>query len=77
MKEHGLGFFAMESVVAILQALDILEIGTICLGAMRDNLKIVHSFNEKYSRQKAAYIISSFSFDYNEVNSSDYVNFLI
>jgi len=72
MKEHGLGFFALESVVSILQALDILEIGEVCVGAMRENLKIVHGFNEKYSRQKASYILSSFGFDFNEVNSSDY-----
>eukprot|EP01022_Parablepharisma_sp_SALTPOND_P017058 TRINITY_DN2645_c0_g1_i1.p1 TRINITY_DN2645_c0_g1~~TRINITY_DN2645_c0_g1_i1.p1 ORF type:complete len:5413 (+),score=668.55 TRINITY_DN2645_c0_g1_i1:2932-19170(+) len=72
MKEHNLGFFALESVVAILQALDILEIGEVCVGAMRDNLKIVHGFNEKYTRQKAGYILSSFGFDFNEVNSADY-----
>ena len=74
MKEHGLGFFALESVVAILQALDILEIGEVCVGAMRENMRIVHSFSEKYTRQKAGYIISSFNFDFNELNSADYVN---
>lgn len=73
MKEHGLGFFALESVVAILQSLDILEISEVCVGAMRERLKIVHSFNEKYTRQKAGFIISSFNFDYNEINSADYV----
>ena len=72
MKEHNLGFFALESVVAILQALDILEIGEVCVGAMQENLKILHSFNEKYTRQKAAYILSSFTFDFNKINSADY-----
>ena len=72
MKEHNLGFFALESVVAILQALDILEIGEICVGSMRERLNILHGFQEKYTRQKAAYILSSFGFDYNMTNSADY-----
>jgi hypothetical protein len=73
MKEHGLGFFALESVVAILQALDVLEIGEVCVAAMRDRLNIVHGFHERYTRQKAAFVVSSFHFDYNELNSADYV----
>ena len=75
MKEHNLGFFALQSVVAILQALDILEIGEVCVCAMRENLKIIHSFQseQKYSRQKAGFILNSFTFEYAEQHSADYV----
>ena len=46
-----------------------------CIGGIKEDLEVYHSFNEMLSRDKGAYILSKFQFDFSSRVSHDSVNF--
>ncbi|CAI2366578.1 unnamed protein product [Moneuplotes crassus] len=71
MKNNNLGFFALESLVAISEALNQLNVGKVCLCGINDRLNMHMSFEDTYSAEKAAFTISNYSFEYKSHASAD------
>ena len=46
MKHNQLGFFALESLVTITEALKRLEIGQVCVAKISERLDLLHSFED-------------------------------
>jgi midasin len=46
MKEGGLGFFSLEALSTISEALHRLEVGKVAVAAIRDRLELLQSFEE-------------------------------
>ena len=58
MSENNLGFFSLEALVAITEALNRLEVGKIAVARIRDRLELVHSFEEPLTAEKTSFAIS-------------------
>ena len=71
MKKNNLGFFALESLVAISEALNQLNVGKVCVTGINDHLKLHMSFEDTYSPEKAAFILSNYDFSYQSYSSAD------
>lgn len=71
MKKNNLGFFALESLVAISEALNQLSVGKVCVSGINDRMDMHMSFEDTYSAEKAAFILSNYSFDYQSFASAD------
>lgn len=71
MKKNNLGFFALESLVAISEALNQLNVGKVCVCGINDRMKLHMSFEDTYSAEKSAFILSNYSFEYQSFASAD------
>lgn len=71
MKESNLGFFSLEASVALGEALNRLEVGKVAVARIRDRLELVQSFEDNYSAERAAHIVSAFDFKHCGQTSAD------
>jgi len=71
MKRNNLGFFALESLVAISEALNQLNVGKVCVCGINERMNMHMSFEDTYSAEKAAFILSNYSFEYQSYASAD------
>lgn len=71
MKRNNLGFFALESLVAITEALNQLNVGKVCVSGIHERMNMHMSFEDTYSAEKAAFILSNYSFEYQSYASAD------
>lgn len=71
MKEANLGFFSLEASVALGEALQRLEVGKVAVARIRDRLELVQSFEDNYSSERAAHIVSAFDFKHCGKTSAD------
>ena len=71
MKRNNLGFFALESLVAITEALNQLNVGKVWVCGINDRMSMHMSFEDTYSAEKAAFILSNYSFEYQSFASAD------
>lgn len=72
MKENNLGFFSLESLVTITEALNRLEVGKVAVAGIRERLDLFQSFEDGYSNERTAFILSQFNFNYSAPKSADY-----
>lgn len=71
MKEANLGFFSLEASVALGEALNRLEVGKVAVARIRDRMELVQSFEDNYTSERAAHIVSAFDFKYCGKTSAD------
>jgi len=71
MKENNLGFFSLEAMIALTEALSILEVGKIAIARIRDSMELLHSFDQSYTHEKAGLIVSQFAFSHTTKSSAD------
>ena len=71
MHKNKLGFFALESLVAISEALNQLNVGKVCVCGINDRMKMHMSFEDTYSAEKAAFCLSNYSFEHSSLASAD------
>ena len=71
MKESNLGFFSLEACVSITEALNRLEVGKVAIARIGDRLELVHSFDDTYTSERAAHVVSSFDFAHCAHTSAD------
>ena len=72
MKENNLGFFSLESLVTIMEALNRLEVGKVAVAGIRERLDLFQSFEDGYSNERTAFIVNQFGFNYSGPKSADY-----
>jgi midasin len=72
MKENNLGFFSLEAMVALTEALNRLEVGKVAVARIRDRMDLVHSFDDNYTAERASFIVSQFSFEHCAATSADH-----
>ena len=79
MSEHNLGFFTMEILIIVSTEINNAVSGklNVC-GIKEEDMEIYHSGGETFSKEKAAFILSKFKFDFSSRMSHDLakVNFL-
>lgn len=71
MKHGNLGFFSLESCIALTEALHKLEVGKVAVARIRDRLELLHSFEDGYNSERAAHFVSQFSFSHHAQTSAD------
>uniref|UniRef100_A0A7S3CKX2 VWFA domain-containing protein n=1 Tax=Strombidium rassoulzadegani TaxID=1082188 RepID=A0A7S3CKX2_9SPIT len=71
MNEQNLGFFSLESLVTMVEALNKLEVGSVAVARIRSRMEMLLSFEDSYSNEKSAFILSQFDFKHSEKNSHD------
>lgn len=73
MKEGGLGFFSLEALTTITEALHRLEVGKVAVAAIRDRMELLQSFEDgaSLSNERTAFALSQFSFNYSAPKSAD------
>jgi midasin len=71
MKEHNLGFFALESLVIVSSALNRAGIGKISICGIKEDMEVYHSHTEVFNREKGSYLLSKFKFDFSSRLSHD------
>jgi midasin (ATPase involved in ribosome maturation) len=67
-----LGFFSLEAMVTLVEALNRLEVGKVAVARIRDRLELLQSFEDTYSNERSAFIVSQFEFKHNAKRSHDY-----
>lgn len=73
MREGGLGFFSLEALTTITEALHRLEVGKVAVAAIRDRMDLLQSFEESSpSSEKHAFVLSQFNFQFSAPKSADY-----
>lgn len=72
MREQNLGFFSLESLITLVEALNRLEVGKIAVARIRDRLELLQSFEDNYSNERSAFIVSQFFFGHSAKESHDY-----
>lgn len=72
MRENNQGFFSLEAMIALTEALNRLEVGKVAVARIRDRMELVHSFDDTYTSQKAGFMVSQFNFEHQAPNSADY-----
>ena len=72
MKEQGLGFFSLEAMVTLVEALNRLEVGRIAVARIRDRLELLQSFEDSYSNERTAFIVSQYEFTHSAKTSHDF-----
>lgn len=73
MKEGGLGFFSLEALTTITEALHRLEVGKVAVAAIRDRMELLQSFEDgaSLSNERTAFALSQFTFNYSAPKSAD------
>lgn len=71
MKHNQLGFFALESLVTITEALKRLEIGQVCVAKISERLDLLHSFEDTITEDRMAFWVESFGFQFAGERSAD------
>lgn len=72
MRESSQGFFSLEAMIALAEALNRLEVGKVAMARIRDRMDLVHSFDDTYTSEKAAHVVSQFAFEHQAPTSADY-----
>jgi midasin len=72
MKEQGLGFFSLEAMVTLVEALNRLEVGKIAVARIRDRMELLQSFEDSYSNERTAFIVSQYEFTHSAKSSHDF-----
>jgi len=72
MKEQNLGFFSLEAMVTLIEALNRLEVGKIAVARIRDRMELLQSFEDSYSNERSAFIVSQYEFEHSGKNSHDF-----
>eukprot|EP01017_Pseudomicrothorax_dubius_P037701 TRINITY_DN5563_c0_g4_i1.p1 TRINITY_DN5563_c0_g4~~TRINITY_DN5563_c0_g4_i1.p1 ORF type:complete len:274 (+),score=45.84 TRINITY_DN5563_c0_g4_i1:93-914(+) len=71
MKENQVGPMALHSMALLSLALEKLDVGQVGIGAIRDGLKLLHSFDKPLSTVDFPQILSEFTFEYSDKFSAD------
>ena len=71
MKEHNLGFFALQSMIILSSALSKVNIAKISVCSIENEMHLLNSFDESLSKEKLAYILSHFKFNFSSNSSLD------
>lgn len=58
MREQNLGFFSLEAMVTLVEALNRLEVGKVAIARIRDRLELLQSFEDSYSNERSSFIVS-------------------
>jgi len=60
MREGGLGFFSLEALATITEALHRLEVGKVAVAAIRDRMELLQTFEEgaQLSNERSAFVVS-------------------
>ena len=58
MSQGGLGFFSLEAMSTIVEALHRLEVGKVAIAAIRDRMNLLQSFEEPISNERNAFVVS-------------------
>lgn len=72
MNEQNLGFFSLEAMVTLVEALNRLEVGKVAVARIRDRMELLQSFEDSYSNEKTAFIVSQYEFKHCAKQSHDY-----
>lgn len=72
MQEQNLGFFSLEAMVTLVEALNRLEIGKVGVARIRDRMELLQSFEDSYSNERTAFNVSQFQFDHCAQQSHDF-----
>ena len=72
MKEQNLGFFSLEAMVTLVEALNRLEVGKVAVARIRDRLELLQNFEDSYSNERSAFIVSQFDFKHCAKRSHDF-----
>ena len=72
MKENNLGFFSLEAMVALTEALNRLEVGKVAVARIRERMELLQSFDDSYSSERAGFVVSQFDFDHCATTSADH-----
>lgn len=72
MKEQRLGFFSLEAMVTLVEALNRLEVGKIAVARIRDRMELLQSFEDSYSNERTAFIVSQYEFTHSAKSSHDF-----
>lgn len=74
MREGGLGFFSLEALTTITEALHRLEVGKVAVAAIRDRMDLLQTFEEgaQLSNERNAFVLSQFGFQFSAPKSADY-----
>jgi len=72
MKEQNLGFFSLEAMVTLVEALNRLEVGKVAVARIRDRMELLQSFEESYSNERSAFIVSQYEFKHCAKQSHDF-----
>lgn len=64
MREGGLGFFSLEALTTITEALHRLEVGKVAVAAIRERMELLQSFEEgaQLSNERTSFALSQFTF---------------
>jgi midasin len=72
MKENNLGFFSLEAMIALTEALNKLEVGKVAVARIRDRMDLLHGFDDNYTSERAGFIVSQFEFAHCAQTSADH-----
>lgn len=72
MKEKNVGFFALEALTTLMIALDKIEVGEICVSAIRNGMHVVHPFEKQLMLSAGPELVSHFDFSYSDHQSADW-----
>jgi midasin len=72
MKEQRLGFFSLEAMVTLIEALNRLEVGKIAVARIGDRMELLQSFEDSYSNERTAFIVSQYEFSHSAKTSHDF-----
>jgi midasin len=64
MNEQNLGFFSLEALVTITEALNRLEISKVAVAGIRERMDLLKGFEDPYSNERSGFAVSQFNFDY-------------
>ena len=59
-------------MVTLVEALNRLEVGKVAVARIRDRMEILQSFEDSYSNEKSAYIVSQYDFSHSAQKSHDF-----
>lgn len=72
MSEQMCGFFSLEAMVTLVEALNRLEVGKVAVAAIRDRLELLQSFECGHSAERTAFNLSQFDFSHCAKDSHDH-----
>ena len=72
MKEQNLGFFSLEAMVTLVEALNRLEVGQVAVARIRDRMELLQNFEDTYSNERSAFIVSQYNFSHSAKQSHDH-----
>ena len=59
-------------MVTLVEALNRLEVGKVAVARIRDRMEILQSFEDAYSNERSAFIVSQYEFKHSGKNSHDF-----